>query len=108
MGCHLGYSKHDKAKQPRQNTRNGFSNKTLKSEAGELDIKTPSSRDREAKLEPKIVPKGKTRLEGFEDTILALYARGMTTRDIQAAIKELYYGAEISLSNFQCYRCCDR
>ena len=64
MDCHLGYSKHDKAKHPRQNTRNGFSNKTLKSEAGELDIKTP--RDREASFEPKIVPKGKTRLEGFE------------------------------------------
>ena len=55
-------------------------------------------RDREASFEPKIIPKGKTRLEGFEDTILALYARGMTTRDIQDTIKELYHGAEISHS----------
>ena len=96
MDCHLGYDRHDKAEQPRKNTRNGFSEKTVKGEAGEIKIKTP--RDREASFEPKIIPKGKTRLEGFEDSILALYARGMTTRDIQDAIKELYNGAEISHS----------
>ena len=49
-------------------------------------------------LSPKLFPKGKTRLEGFENTILALYARGMTTRDIQSTIKDLYNGAEISHS----------
>ena len=91
---HLGYEKHEKSKSRKQNTRNGYRKKTIKGELGELELKTP--RDREASYEPKIIPKGKTRLEGFEDTILALYARGMTTRDIQGAIKELYNGAEIS------------
>lgn len=94
MDCHLGYDKHNKAERRRENTRNGFSKKTVKGESGEIEIKTP--RDREASFEPKIIPKGKTRLEGFEENILALYARGMTTRDIQEAIKELYHGAEIS------------
>lgn len=93
---HLGYEKNEKAESRKSNTRNGYSKKTVKGEKGELEINTP--RDREASFEPKIVPKGKTRLEGFEDNILALYARGMTTRDIQEAIKELYHGADISHS----------
>jgi transposase-like protein len=91
---HLGYSKHEKSDQPKANTRNGYSKKTIKCDQGEIELVTP--RDREASFEPKIVPKGKTRFVGFEDSILALYARGMTTRDIQHAIKELYNGAEVS------------
>jgi len=93
---HLGYDKNEKSETRRSNTRNGKSKKTVKGDHGELDIEVP--RDREASFEPKIVPKGKTRLEGFEDNILALYSRGMTTRDIQGAIKELYNGADISHS----------
>jgi len=93
---HLGYEKNEKAETRKSNTRNGFSQKIIKGEKGEIEISTP--RDREASFEPKIIPKGKTRLEGFEDNILALYARGMTTRDIQGAIKDLYNGAEISHS----------
>ncbi len=93
---HLGYQKNQKAKSPRPNIRNGHSKKTLKGDRGETEIKIP--RDREASFSPKIVPKGKTRLEGFEDNILALYARGMTVRDIQDAIKDLYNGAEIATS----------
>ena len=93
---HLGYKKDEKSDSRKSNTRNGFSQKTIKSDKGELELQTP--RDRQATFEPKIVPKGKTRLEGFEDNILSLYARGMTTRDIQGAIKELYSGAEISHS----------
>ncbi len=93
---HLGYSKHEKAVARKPNTRNGHSKKTIKGERGEFELQTP--RDREATFEPKIIQKGKTRLEGFEDNILALYSRGMTTRDIQGAIKELYNGAEISHS----------
>jgi len=93
---HLGYDKNEKSSSRKANTRNGFSQKRLKTEEGELDIKTP--RDRDSSFEPKIIPKGKTRLEGFEDNILALYSRGMTTRDIQSAIKDLYHGAEISHS----------
>lgn len=93
---HLGYDKNEKAISRKANTRNGYSKKTVKGEKGELEITTP--RDRDGSFEPKIIPKGKTRLEGFEDNILALYARGMTTRDIKEAIKELYHGAEISHS----------
>lgn len=93
---HLGYEKNEKASSRRLNTRNGKSKKTVKGDHGETEIEIP--RDREASFEPQIVPKGKTRLEGFEDNILALYARGMTTRDIQGAIKELYNGADISHS----------
>ncbi len=91
---HLGYEKHEKGDSRKSNTRNGYSKKTIKGDKGAIDLKTP--RDREANFEPKIVPKGKTRLEGFEDNILALYSRGMTTRDIQGAIRDLYDGAEIS------------
>lgn len=93
---HLGYEKNDKAESRRKNTRNGHTTKTVKGEHGALELQVP--RDRDSSFDPKIVPKGKTRLEGFEDNILALYARGMTTRDIQAAIRELYNGAEISHS----------
>lgn len=96
MDNHLGYPKNEKAQTRRNNTRNGHSIKTVKGDHGETEIRIP--RDREASFGPKIIPKGKTRLEGFEDNILALYARGMTTRDIQATIKELYNGAEVSHS----------
>lgn len=91
---HLGYEKNEKAESRKANTRNGYSKKTIKGEKGPIEIAVP--RDREASFEPQVVPKGKTRLEGFEDVILSLYARGMTTRDIQGAIKELYNGAEVS------------
>lgn len=93
---HLGYEKNEKASSRRKNTRNGSYKKTVKGDHGQTEIIVP--RDREASFEPQIVPKGKTRLEGFEDNILALYARGMTTRDIQESIRELYNGAEISHS----------
>ena len=93
---HLGYEKNKKAEIPRQNTRNGHSSKTVKGDHGEVELEVP--RDREASFKPQIVPKGKTRLEGFENTILALYSRGMTTRDIQATIRDIYNGAEISHS----------
>ena len=91
---HLGYEKNDKASKRRKNTRNGHSAKTLKTNYGDITIQTP--RDREVSFEPQVVPKGQTRLDGFEDTILALYAQGMTVRQIQESIKELYHGAEIS------------
>ena len=94
LDSHLGYQKNEKASQRRKNTRNGYSAKTLKTDYGDLAIQTP--RDRDASFEPLIIPKGKTRLEGFEDTILTLYEQGMTVRQIQQTIKELYHGAEIS------------
>ena len=96
LKSHLGYEKNKKAETPRQNTRNGHSSKTVKGDHGEVELEVP--RDREASFKPQIVPKGKTRLEGFENTIITLYSRGMTIRDIQATIRDLYNGAEISHS----------
>ena len=94
MQSHLGYQKHQKAPERKNNTRNGTSSKTLKTEHGELNLAIP--RDRNASFEPCLIPKGKTRLEGVEKTILNLYTMGMTTRDIQESIKDLYHGANIS------------
>jgi len=76
-----------------KNRRNGYSPKTIKGTFGEAEIAMP--RDRHGEFEPVIVAKGQTRFNGFDDKILALYARGMTVRDIQEAIQELY-GVEVS------------
>ena len=88
---HLGYEKH--AKQKTGNTRNGSSTKTLKTKQGELEIMIP--RDRQASFEPQIVPKQQTRWEGFDDLILSLYSRGLTTREIQSHLAEIY-GVEVA------------
>jgi putative transposase len=93
MEEHLGYPKHGKRNEAKGNARNGTSRKTLKGAQGEITISVP--RDREASFEPVLVPKHQTRMDGFEDKILALYARGMTTRDIQAQVYDLY-GVEVS------------
>jgi len=93
LGMHLGYPKHGRKGNANGNTRNGSSQKTLKGEQGHIDIEVP--RDRQGTFEPQLVKKGQTRLEGFDEKILAMYARGMTTRDIQAQLQELY-GVEIS------------
>src|SRR5215203_5956948 len=85
---HLGYEPHDAAGDNSGNSRNGKSRKTLKGEFGNLPLEVP--RDRNATFDPKIVPKGQTRFEGFDDKILSLYARGMTTREIQAHLEEIY------------------
>lgn len=88
MQDHLGYAKHAPEGHHSGNSRNGHSGKTLKGEHGELAIEVP--RDRNAAFEPQIIPKGQTRLPLFNDKILALYARGMSTRDIVATLQELY------------------
>jgi len=85
---HLGYSKHEVRGRGTGNSRNGYSRKTLKGDHGEVDIDTP--RDRNGSFEPQIVRKGQTRLTQFDDQILSLYARGMSTRDIVATFKEMY------------------
>lgn len=85
---HLGYEKHEPKGTNSGNSRNGRSKKTLKGEFGNLPIDVP--RDRDATFEPQIVPKGQTRFEGFDDKILSLYARGMTTRQIQQHLEEIY------------------
>src|ERR1700761_6375302 len=88
MTDHLGYKKHDPAGHRRGNTRNGKSQKTLTGEFGELELQTP--RDRKATFDPKIVAKGQTRWTGFDDKIISMYARGMTTREIQGHLEEMY------------------
>jgi putative transposase len=75
------------------NTRNGSYSKNIKGDFGQLDVTVP--RDRNASFEPVILPKGQNRFTGFDDKIIALYARGMTTRDIQAHLDEIY-GVDIS------------
>ncbi len=85
---HLGYKKNAVEGKNSGNSRNGHTSKTLKSDYGTVDIETP--RDRNGTFEPKIVKKNQTRFDGFDDKIIALYAKGMTTRDIQETLKELY------------------
>lgn len=92
---HLGYAKHDSAGRGSGNSRNGASPKTLQGDFGEVQIQVP--RDRQGTYEPKIVPKHERRFTGFDDKIVSLYARGMTTREIQGHLREIY-GAEVSPS----------
>ena len=93
MEAHLGYEKHDARGRGTGNSRNGYSRKTLKGDHGTVEIDTP--RDRNGSFEPQLVRKGQTRLTQFDDQILALYAKGMSTRDIVATFQEMY-GAEVS------------
>jgi len=93
MEDHLGYEKGERAGKGGENRRNGYSKKTLTTEQGDITLGVP--RDRNADFEPQVVSKRQTRLEGFDDKILAMYARGMTVRDIQAQLKEIY-GADVS------------
>ena len=88
MTGHLGYGKHDPAGRGSGNSRNGTTPKTLLTDVGAVDLAVP--RDRDGSFEPQIVRKGQTRLEGFNDRIIALYARGMTVRDIRAHLREMY------------------
>lgn len=89
LDAHLGYERHAKAVEgERSNTRNGSTKKRLKGTFGALEVTTP--RDRAGTFEPQLVKKRQTRLGDFEDKILALYARGMSTRDIESALMDLY------------------
>jgi putative transposase len=93
MAEHLGHGKNQPVENPAGNTRNGKSKKTLKGEFGALPIEIP--RDRHGTFEPQLISKHQTRWTGFDDKILSLYARGMTVREIQSHLKEMY-GAEVS------------
>jgi len=93
MTMHLGYEKSDQAEKDTTNRRNGKTKKTLRSDQGPLEIEVP--RDREGEFEPEIVPKHQREFKGFDDKILSMYARGMTTREIAAHLKEIY-GTEVS------------
>jgi len=93
MEAHLGHAKNEAVTNPAGNARNGKSSKTLKGEFGELPIEIP--RDRNGSFEPQLIPKHQTRWNGFDEKILSLYARGMTVREIQGHLEEMY-GAEVS------------
>ena len=90
---HLGYDRHDPVGRGSGNSRNGTTPKVLLTEAGAVDLDVP--RDRNGEFEPVIVPKGAARLKGFNERIVSLYARGMTVRDVQAHLEEIY-GVEVS------------
>jgi putative transposase len=93
LAHHLGYEKHDPVGYNSGNSRNGSSSKVVQGEFGEIEIETP--RDRNGTFEPQILKKHQRRFEGFDDKILSMYARGMTTRDIQSHLHEMY-GIEVS------------
>ena len=93
LSHHLGYEKHEIKGKNSGNSRNGSSQKTIKGEFGEMEINVP--RDRESSFEPQFIPKGQVRFDGFDEKILSLYARGMSTRDIQGQLQDLY-GVEVS------------
>jgi putative transposase len=90
---HVGYDKHDRAGNNSGNSRNGSSKKKLKGEFGELELETP--RDRNGSFEPKIIAKNQTRFTGFDDKIISMYSRGMTTREIEGHLQEMY-GVDVS------------
>jgi putative transposase len=85
---HLGYEKHDPAGNNSGNSRNGVTRKTLRGDFGEIELETP--RDRKGSFEPKIVERHQTRWTGFDGKILSMYSRGMSTRDIQGHLEDMY------------------
>lgn len=93
LSDHLGYERGDRGGRGSGNSRNGGSDKTVHTEVGSVRIEVP--RDRAGSFEPLIVPKHQSRLPGFNERIISLYARGVTVRDIQAHLQDLY-GVEVS------------
>lgn len=93
MDSHLGYGSNDHGPKSTENRRNGYSNKTLKSTYGDIPIEVP--RDRDASFEPQAIPKRARDVSGIEDKVLAMYARGMSQRDIAETVEDIY-GFEIS------------
>ncbi len=93
LDAHLGYAKYALQDKQTRNSRNGRSRKTLTSPHGDVELAVP--RDREGTFEPAIVPKHQRTMPAIENQIMALYARGMTTRDIQAQLADLY-GIDVS------------
>lgn len=93
MNAHLGYENNDHSAKATTNRRNGYTSKEIKTSAGTVDINVP--RDRDGSFEPKIVPKRKKDVSAIEEKVLAMYARGMSQRDIADTIEDIY-GFEIS------------
>jgi putative transposase len=93
MTHHLGYEKHNPEGNNSGNSRNGSTPKTLKGKRGQVEIEVP--RDRNSEFEPQLVKKNQTHFDGLDEKITSLYARGMTTREIQGHLEEIY-GVEVS------------
>lgn len=89
----LGYSKGDKKNKQTDNRRNGYTDKTVKIQFGEMPIEVP--RDRNSTFEPVVVPKNKRDISGIEEQVISLYAIGMSTRDIHDQVKDIS-GIELS------------
>jgi putative transposase len=85
---HLGYEKHSPDGNNSGNSRNGHSKKRILSKDGQFSIKVP--RDRQAEFQPQLIKKNQRRFDGFDDKVISMYARGMTTREIQAHLQEIY------------------
>lgn len=92
LSAHLGYDKYERTKST--NARNGSSKKHLLTDSGTIELEIP--RDRDGDFEPQLVAKHQTKLEGFNDKVISLYAKGMSVSDIKTQLSELYGGAEIS------------
>ena len=90
---HLGYEKHGKAESGKDNFRNGYSKKRIHVSEGEMEISVP--RDRDGSFEPQLIPKHVTRFDGLDEKIISFYSRGLSTRDIQSELEEIY-GTTIS------------
>ena len=88
MNHHLGYDSNDKGPKKDDNRRNGYGTKTLKTSQGEVEIEVP--RDRDGSFEPQVIPKRKKDVSAIEKKVLAMYARGMSQRDISATIEDIY------------------
>lgn len=95
MAAHLGYEKHAPEGRDKGNSRNGTTQKRVQTETSALQIEVP--RDREGTFEPQLIKKHQRRLHGFDEKVLSLYGRGMTTREIASHLEEIY-GAEVSPS----------
>ncbi|GAB6179939.1 IS256 family transposase [Desulfotomaculum defluvii] len=93
MDTHLGYDKHDPTGDHSGNSRNGYSKKTVQTQMGKAEIKIP--RDRNGEFEPQIIKKYETTANELEDQIIAMYAKGMSTRDIEDHMRDIY-GVEVS------------
>src|SRR5712671_2105545 len=105
MTAHVGYEKHDVTGNNTGNSRNGTSAKTLKGSFGTMPIEVP--RDRNGTFEPQIIEKHQTRFAGFDANIISLYARGLSTREIQQHLEEIYHvevsAALISRVRMKCW-----
>lgn len=93
MDYHLGYPKHDPRGNNTGNSRNGYSKKNIKTKLGNTEINIP--RDRNGEFEPQVVRKYQTSLGDIEEQVLAMYAKGMSTRDIEEHLKDIY-GIDVS------------